>query len=223
MTSHDTVANLLDYLPRCEWCEVLLLSYHLLDASYAPVLAAAHRLGIGTMVMNPLAGGRLAGPSALLEGLCRQVGAAGVPELALRWLLSNPDIATYISGVNQPSDVDGAVAAAERGPFEAAQLALINRFVEEHSRGKVGFCTGCEYCKPCPQGIDIPGVMARIFEERHWGLAQTAIARYRRMKEPRAPACTACGQCEEKCTQKLKIGSEMKYAAARYEEPKPPA
>ena len=221
LTSHEPVAELLAQLPRCDWCEVLLVSYNLLDPAYGPVLEAARRLGIGTIVMNPLAGGRLAGPSAPLERLCREVGVGGIPELALRWLAANPHLDTWISGVNKPADADGAVAAAEAGPLDERQMALVGRFLAERSRDRVGFCTGCEYCKPCPAGIDIPGVMTRIYEERHWGLAETAVARYRRMAEPRAPACTACGECEAKCTRKLKISAEMRYAAEHYEEKKP--
>ncbi|HOX05521.1 MAG TPA: aldo/keto reductase [Planctomycetota bacterium] len=217
MTAHDKPANLLAYLPSCDWCEVLLLSYNLLDTSCAPVLAEAHRLGMGTIVMNPLAGGRLAGTSPELENLARECGAKSVPDLALRWLLSNPDIDTYISGINKPSDVDGAVAAAEAGPLAPEAYARVNAFAAAKSRTAVGYCTGCGYCKPCTQGIDIPEVMTRIYEDRVWGLKDAAAARYRRMGKPRADACTDCGNCEAKCTRSLKISDEMKYAAGNYE------
>ena len=48
------------------------------------------------------------------------------------------------------------------------------------------------------------------------GLRESATERYRKMKEPRADACVACGECEAKCTQKLKIASEMRYAAENF-------
>ena len=50
--------------------------------------------------------------------------------------------------------------------------ARCDSFAEETA----GFCTECGYCKPCPAGIDIPAVMARIYEDRHWGLRETAAA-----------------------------------------------
>ncbi len=218
MTAHDKPANLLGCLPRCDWCEVLLLTYNLLDTSYAPVLEEAHALGIGTIVMNPLAGGRLAGSSPELERLAAEVGARSVPDLALRWILANRNIDTYISGINKPSDVDGAVAAAGAGPLGPEACAKVDAFVASKSRDALGFCTACGYCQPCPQGIDIPGVMTRIHEDRHWGLRDAAAARYRRMGEPRAAACTACGTCESRCTRSLKISQEMKYAAENYGE-----
>jgi uncharacterized protein len=218
MTTHDEVENLLEYLPQMDWCEVLLVSYNMLDTRYAPVIDKARELGIGTISMNPVAGGRLVGESPILLELAREVGARDVPELALRWLLSNPHLDTYISGVNKISDVDAAIAAADAGPLSDKSFARVNRFITEHTRDAVKFCTGCGYCKPCPQGIEIPSVMARVYEDRFWGLREAATKRYRGMKEPRADACVACGECEAKCTQKLKIASEMRYAAENFGE-----
>ncbi len=219
MTSHDSVEHLLEYLPKLDWCEVLLVSYNMLDTRYAPVITRARELGIGTITMNPVAGGRLVEASPVLTELAEEVGARDVPDLALRWLLSNPDLDTYISGVNRKSDADAAVAAAEAGPLGAEEYARVNAFIAGRTRENVKFCTACGYCKPCPQEINIPVIMARVYEDRFWGLKEAAAKRYRGIKGPRAPACTACGQCEEKCTQKLKISEEMAYAAENYEEP----
>jgi uncharacterized protein len=218
MTTHDSVENLLEYLPTMDWCEVLLVTYNMLDRTYEPVLAAAHELGIGTITMNPVAGGRLVGSSPQLLELAAEVGAEDVPDLALRWILSNPNVNTFISGVSRSSDADAAVAAANAGPFSSEQVARINSWIRERSRQNTNFCTACGYCQPCPQGINIPAIMARIYEDRFWGLTDTAIARYRKLKEPRAGACVACGECQAKCTQKLKIAREMRYAAERYEK-----
>jgi predicted aldo/keto reductase-like oxidoreductase len=215
-TTHDSVENLLGYLPDADWCEVILVSYNMLDTRYAPVISRARELGIGTIVMNPVAGGRLVGESPVLLELAREVGARDVPELALRWLLSNPDLDTYISGVHRESDADAAVAAVEAGPLSDEDYARVNSFIAENAREAVNFCTGCGYCKPCPREIDIPGVMARVYEDRFWGLREAATKRYRRMKEPRADACVACGECEAKCTQKLEISEEMRYAAENF-------
>jgi hypothetical protein len=213
LTTHYAPGKLLERLPGLDWCEVLLVSYNMLDTSYGPVIARARELGIGTIVMNPLAGGRLTGGGPELLELARSAGAADVPTLALRWLLSNRDLDTYISGISKLSDVDSAVAAAEAGPLTAEAKARVDAFIAGRSRDAVGFCTGCGYCQPCPQGINIPEVMARLYEARFWGLREAAARRYLRIPKPRADACVACGKCEAKCTQKLKIGELMREAA----------
>ena len=64
---------------------------------------------------------------------------------------------------------------------------------------------------PCPQEIDIPGIMRTVFDDRYWGFREAARAAYGEIKGPKADACIQCGDCVEKCTQKLNIPEEMEY------------
>jgi hypothetical protein len=202
-----------------DWCEVILISYNLLNTRYAPVLAAAHERGIGTIVMNPVGGGKLAEASTLLSKLAEGVHAESAPDMAIRYILTNPSVDTIISGISKTSDVDDALASAQRAAFTAAEMARINAFLELVSVDHTGFCTGCGYCMPCANGVDIREIMSSIYDERYWGFTQAARDRYNRIKGPKAEACNRCGQCEPKCTQKLKIMDEMRYALCRFEEP----
>ena len=58
-------------------------------------------------------------------------------------------------------------------------------------------------------------MMNLVSDDRVWGLKQAAQRHYRWIR-PKADACTACGQCEAKCTQKIKISEQMAYAAKEY-------
>lgn len=218
-TTHDSVENLLQYLDEADWCEVLLTSYNMLNRTYAPVIAAAHRKGIGTIVMNPVGGGRLAEASPVLLKLARSVGAESVPDLAVRYVLSNPDVDTILCGMSKTADVDATVGSANRRAFDAGQMKKINRFLDGLTRERVGFCTGCKYCMPCPRGIDIPAIMSLIYDDRFWGFREGSTNRYRHLRGPRAEACVKCRKCEKLCTQHLKIVDEMTYAAKTYAEP----
>ena len=73
-TTHDSVENLLTYIEEADWCEVLLTTYNLINIQYAPVIEAAHAKGIGTLIMNPVGGGRLAEKSPVLMALAKEVG-----------------------------------------------------------------------------------------------------------------------------------------------------
>lgn len=214
-TTHDDPENLIAYLPGADWCEVLLFTYNLLQTRYAPVIAVAHDLGIGTLVMNPVAGGRLAEPSPVLASLARQVGAVSVPDLAIRYILSNPNVDTILSGVGKYADVLDSTASGEAGAFSEAQLRYIHQYMAKISDGAGRLCTGCGYCKPCPADIDIPEVMACVQDDRCWGFTVSARKRYSRM-EIGADACIDCGTCEEKCTQKLPIRENLAYARRRF-------
>jgi len=215
-TTHDTEANLLDYIAEADWCEIILFTYNLLNPTYAKAIAAAHAKGIGTIIMNPVAGGLLAHQSPLLQRLARQAGAETVPELAVRYLISHPEITTIISGIAKIADVDDTIAAIERGPIAPDQMAELRRELSVIHAARKGFCTGCRYCMPCPQGIDIPAIMGLVAQQRYWELAEPARDSYRRLKEPRAEACSRCGNCEEKCTQHLAVMDELAAAAKRF-------
>lgn len=215
-TTHDTPENLLSYMEEIDWCEIMLLTNNLLNSAYQPVLKAAHDRGIGTIVMNPVGGGRLAEPSAVLDELAAKIGVASVPEMALRYLLADPSITTTIVGIGKKSDVDEAVAAAETGGLDAEQMAAVEGFMRSVERQNAGFCTGCKYCMPCSEKIDIPGVMSAIYDDRYWGFTDAARERYAKLEGPKADQCTDCGECEKKCTQQLKIAKEMKYARRRF-------
>ncbi len=215
-TTHDSVENMLEYIEKDDWFEIILFTYNLLNKTYEPVIKTAHEKGIGTLIMNPLGGGRLATDSPVLQNLAAEVGAVSPADLAIRYILSKPYVTTIISGIMKPADVDDSIASAERPPFTADQMAVIDRFLERVSCDKTGFCTGCKYCMPCPQGIDIPAVMDLVYYDRYWGLEKDARSRYAALKSAKADACVACGLCEKKCTQHLNISAEMKYAAENY-------
>ena len=68
-TTHDNVENLLTYIEEVDWCEIILFTYNLLNQTYAPAIEAAHKKGIGTVIMNPVGGGILNNPSVFLNEL----------------------------------------------------------------------------------------------------------------------------------------------------------
>ena len=222
-TTHDSVENLLTYINEADWCEVILFTYNMLGRTYAPAIEAAHAKGIGTIVMNPVGGGKLAEHSPLLLKLAHNVGAVSVADLAVRYVLSNPNVDTILCGMTKTADVDDTVASADRPGFAPDAMALIEKTLDAVMGAQKAFCTACRYCMPCPQGIDIPAVMGWLFDERHWGFADLAKRRYKNHQGPKADACINCGKCEPKCTQKLRIAEEMACAARTLADPPPDA
>jgi len=220
-TTHDSVENLSTYIDEADWCEIILFTYNLMNRTYAPVIEKAHSKGIGTLIMNPVGGGRLANPSSVLLKLAEEVGAASVPDMAVRYVLSNPNVDTILCGMQKISDVDDTIASSKRQPFTDQQMTRIDAFLDDISEKRAAFCTGCRYCLPCPQGIDIPAIMNIVFDDRSWGMHELAKRTYRGMGGSKADACTQCGACEKACTQKLSIMEMMAYAAKAYADEKP--
>lgn len=217
MTSHEKPGHLLKYLDQAEWCEIILLTYNLLNQEYAPVLEKAKKLGIGTAVMNPVGGGKLSEASPVLMKLAKEVGAVSVPDLAVRYVLSNPNVDTILCGMTRQRDVDDTIQSAEQDAFSREQLKTIHEFMQGLNRRNVKACTQCGYCEPCPEGIKISNIMNAVYEDRILGLKKSAKKIYQRAVRDVTPdACRDCGRCELKCTQNIPIVRELNAAMEAY-------
>jgi len=200
--------------------ETVLCQYNLLDRHKEGGLALAHGLGMGTVVMGPVGGGRLGAPSpaiqALLPGKVRSSA-----ELALRFVLTNPNVDVALSGVSTIEQLEeNAAVAHNTTPLSPAELARIEDMLKENERLAGLYCTGCKYCMPCPQGLDIPAIFTimnyhRIYKITDYAKGSYAqIGKFPWMKYENASKCTGCGICETKCPQKLPIRAQLKETHA---------
>ena len=83
------------------------------------------------------------------------------------------------------------------------------------SRTKIG-CTGCRYCMPCPNGVNIPTVFSVWNNVSLYGIDPNSNWGFRLMKEKGGGAdqCVGCGACEAACPQHLDIIESLKTAWA---------
>ncbi|MGN0560314.1 MAG: 4Fe-4S dicluster domain-containing protein, partial [Candidatus Fimenecus sp.] len=72
-------------------------------------------------------------------------------------------------------------------------------------------CTHCEYCVPCPKGVEIPEIFAQY--NKSVQDKDAAKKAYKKIKGG-AQQCVDCGKCEEKCPQQLPIREKLKEADA---------
>jgi hypothetical protein len=215
VSCHDKPAGARRLIESGEF-ESLLMQYNLLDRAAADALGRAHQKGLGTAVMGPVGGGRLGTPS---EVISRATGCPSTAEIALRFVWANPDVDLVLSGMEDARMVDENVATAERAePLSADELDRLDRLVEQNRKLLNLPCTGCGYCTPCPKGVAIP----RIFQYYQWheafDLKAPARRRYADLGKGRqkdhkpATECVECGECEEKCPQKIAIVRRLKDA-----------
>jgi len=190
--------------------ETLLCQYNFLDRSNEESMAYAHEKGIGIVVMGPVAGGRIAGMS---KEVAKELGieAKSNAELALKFVLSNPNVDCALSGMSDIAMVEenAKTASLADKPLTQKEVEAINGLMAEFKRLAELYCTGCDYCMPCPSGIKIPQIFSMMNNYRVYGLKEHAISQYSRL-EIKADACVECGTCETKCPQHIEIIKQLK-------------
>ena len=209
---HDTNENLVN-LVESGYPEVITLQYNMLDRKLEEGIALAHERGVGIVVMGPVGGGRLGVTSPVLQDLLP--GIKRVPELALRFVLSNPNVCVALSGMSTMQHVEENVVTAsdEICLSEADRVAMEKHL--EHLQGLADlYCTGCGYCVPCEQGVNIPQIFQKYNEARVFGLWDEAAAAYSSMAKSGngVDECIECGECEEKCPQHIPIRAQLQEA-----------
>ena len=197
--------------------EVITLQYNMLDRQLEQGIAHAHEKGVGIVVMGPVAGGRLGAGSEVLAKLVP--GIQRVPELALRFVLANPNVSAAISGMSTMQHVEENLATAGHDtPLSDADKAAIDEHLKRLKKMADLYCTGCGYCTPCPNEINIPQIFTAYNQARVYGLWDLARKTYARIgkgpraKSKQADACKECGECEKKCPQKIPIRDQLKEA-----------
>jgi hypothetical protein len=176
----------------------------------------AHGNGLGVIVMNPLAGGALAHPALYL----RDEGAKGgnAAETALNFVLSQPFVHTVLSGMMSEAIIDANVGMVDGPRLRPTEIDDLNRRIDRRKADGWVPCTGCGYCLPCTQGIDIPAVLA--IRNRYAVLDNGRVfdRDYALLPAP-ADCCIGCGICAERCTQSIDIPAVMESAARMMGEP----
>ena len=217
LSCHDTQENMKKFIDTGEF-DCITLQYNLLDRKNEEVMAYAREKGMGVVVMGPVGGGRLAGPSSEIQELLPGETKSSA-EIALRFVFANPNVSVALSGMNTTQQVEENCATASQAqPLSQEEYRQVQEALAEKEKLAELYCTGCGYCMPCEQGVAIPTIFGLMNAYRLYGLKEYARGRYRRLGphsrrgHMAADACIECGQCEEKCPQNIPIIEQLKQA-----------
>jgi len=215
-TGHDSPENFVRCIETGLF-DSITVPYNLIDRRYEPVIRRAGELGVGVVAMCPVAGGAL---SSEADAIKKALGMdMPTPEMALRFVLSNPDVSTACSGMNTLAQLEenvktvGAFDPEKDGRFEEMCRGL------ERLRESFGgaFCTACGYCRPCPKGADIPRYMGIYQNWKAFGLDTHARDEMSDVDPKKSLLnCDACGACEQKCPNELKVREVLRALQAQF-------
>ena len=171
--------------------ETIQFPYNIVENQADEVFKRAYEKGVGTIVMKPLAGG------AIDDGT-----------LAMKYLLSREYIDVAIPGMDSPQQVIENTDVLQNYELTEEDNKKIAKIKSELG---TNFCRRCEYCLPCPKGINIPQNFLLEGYYNRYNLKDWAVDRYRGLAEnERASNCIECGACQKKCPYELPIIDKLK-------------
>jgi hypothetical protein len=77
-------------------------------------------------------------------------------------------------------------------------------------------CTGCGYCMPCPNDVNIPLIFSLLIHHQTYDqkiepkISYSQIGKKGGTPGMDATACIECGECLKKCPQKISIIDQLK-------------
>ncbi len=211
---HDKPENIQYIIDTGKVLETMLVQYNLIDRSNEEMIEYAVSKGLGVVAMGPVAGGRLAAPTDIYKKLTGKDPIATY-ELAFKFVLGNENIACALSGMENIEMVKKNVAIASiEEPMTKVEYEQIKESIDNLKKFSELYCTGCQYCQPCPVSIDIARIFAAYNTCNVYGLKEAGVKHYQTyIKEhPKSLVqhCVECGACEERCPQHLKIRELLK-------------
>lgn len=223
----DLFKEVIDAYPW-EFCQIQLNYLDKDSQAGLEGLEYARERGIDVIVMEPLKGGRISDkvpPS--VQAIWDDAKARGVvsgdrtaAEWAFKWVAAQPGVSLILSGMNTYKQLDENIRIFSRedvGVLTGEEIEVIDRVAEEYN-SKIRYqCTGCGYCLPCPQKIDIPYLIDKLNNWFAFDKNPSTRIEYRNWTDKHGSDCIHCGQCEEKCPQGLKISHIMSEAEAELE------
>jgi hypothetical protein len=207
-STHDNLEGFKVSLDYRDW-DFVMLHLNYMDLDNLGLYDYAVAKGIPVLGMEGVKGGSLSNlPDDIRANFCSSKTPSSY---ALRWVGSK-DIKVILSGMSSVEQVaDNLATFSGFEPLTDEEHSAIKR-VQFALRKRVrNNCTGCNYCMPCPMGVNIPWVLSiwnnwGIYENRghsNWEWSMVG-------EDSRPPKCNKCGKCVAICPQGIDIVADLK-------------
>lgn len=196
------------------------------DAVY--LYAELEKRGIPAVIMEPLLGGRLANVTdAVVAKMKQRDSEASVASWAFRFAGTPEGVLTVLSGMTYMEHLrENLRTYSPLRPVTADENEFLMQVAWELYNLKAIPCNECNYCMPCPYGLNIPAIFShynKCIREGNIPHDEQPDNEYRRARRafligydrsvPRlrqANHCIGCGECMSHCPQSIDIPREMR-------------
>lgn len=212
-----------------------IMQYNYLDrniqAGYSG-MQYAYSKGMKIIIMEPLKGGILAGeiPQEAQDIFKRVDPDKTAAEWGLSWVLNHKEVSCVLSGMGNLEQIQENIEIAKKVKPDSLTVNDLNAVKEVQiiMQDKLEVnCTGCGYCKPCPQGVNIPECF-RIYNDKYLfnrkrGPIYEATGQYYMViggiinKPTNAGLCIKCGACKPRCPQSIDIPTKLTEVSKEFE------
>jgi len=181
---------------------------------------------IPAVIMEPLLGGRLAKLNdSMIAQLKQHEPNRSIASWAFRFAGTPKDVITVLSGMTFMEHLqDNIKCYSPLKPLTHEEQDMLEQMAQIISKFPNVPCTECNYCMPCPYGINIPGIFAHYNkclnegnvpkdaqDEGYRKARHAYLISYDRAipRERQADHCIQCGKCLPHCPQKINIPEEL--------------
>jgi len=224
---HGALGTFKEIVESADWvmCQI---QYNMLDeklqAGTEGLRYAAER-DVAVVVMEPLKGGSLVAnlPKSITGIYDNSAFRRSAADWALSWVWNHPEVTLALSGMNEEPQVLENLRIAESAQpnsMTPQELQVTANVAEAYRKLLTIPCTGCQYCMPCPNNVNIPRNFQTYNEFCLTGDEQQARSMYALflmggLSGVRADAelCKECMQCVERCPQHINIPERLKEVA----------
>jgi predicted aldo/keto reductase-like oxidoreductase len=212
-STHGYPKGVLDLVNTGEF-ESINLHYYYFYQGLRHVIDRAAELDMGVFIISPNnQGGKLQAPTPALEQACAPLQPRTFNHM---WLLNQPEVHTLSFGPANPEQITANMVAQDYDGSGEDRVVFdrVLGQVEQHYRQKLGddFCTVCNKCLPCPENINIPGLLNWRQMNKAFDMTDYAQGRYARVGGggawilgAKGDECTRCGDCLPRCPENLDI------------------
>jgi predicted aldo/keto reductase-like oxidoreductase len=214
---HNTLEVFKEIVDIFEW-EMAQIQLNILGETYQAGIEGLRygaNKGLGMVIMEPLRGGSIINntPPEVKKLLSEYPERRSLVEWCFRWLYNMPEVSVILSGtstIEQLKDNLRIFENSQPNVMSEKDMELIHTIQKIYeSKTNIG-CTGCKYCMPCPQGLDIPNLFKLYNQYQLLNKPVNDSLMYQNSRMVCADQCIHCGHCKQHCPQQLEIPELMK-------------
>ena len=213
ITNHAGHDSVIPAVVNAKHFEVLLTSYHFaMDAAAVdPLLAQAHKAGIGVVAMKVMAGGQRKASYYPSDDKTRsRLSKEGAPLAALKWVLKNRNVDTTIPSIIDTEQLEENLKAMA-APFTPDDARVLAAHLEHIKPLYCRFCGACS--GTCPQGLPVSDMLRYLMYAEGYGQFPLGREHFQQLApETRQVRCGDCAECVVRCPNGVRVPERLSRA-----------